>query len=215
MSKASGYVPQWVCDDLFNKSRRRLLNHLTTPQAFQYAVKHFGDDAPFIESRYLVWQTFLHKSHSLEFVDKIPSITNAEEAAEMYASHLLVEPCFESLARAIRDLRTQHGMSFQSEAPANSWYSEYLSTSHWAGLKLAVRDHYRSCVLCGQDEGKLNTHHKHYKTLGNESLFDLSLLCDGCHDGSHQFLGLRVPRVMPRAVLQVLKTEGVKWLVTG
>lgn len=40
------------------------------------------------------------------------------------------------------------------------------------------------CMKCG-NPNELNVHHKHYKTLGNEDIGDLIVLCKRCHNDEH------------------------------
>lgn len=66
-----------------------------------------------------------------------------------------------------------------------SSYSEYLYTPHWQFMKIEALEYYgRSCVLCGSTKA-LSVHHRHYRTLGNERLKDLSVLCRPCHAKHH------------------------------
>jgi 5-methylcytosine-specific restriction endonuclease McrA len=43
------------------------------------------------------------------------------------------------------------------------------------------------CAICGGNEN-LNIHHLTYKTLGNESMGDLRVLCERCHEVSHKLI---------------------------
>ena len=69
-------------------------------------------------------------------------------------------------------------------------YERYLQGSHWQEFRNYVIRLHPSCQRCrmsremalehlGQD---LNVHHRHYKTLGCESLQDVEVLCRRCHE---------------------------------
>ncbi len=45
----------------------------------------------------------------------------------------------------------------------------------WSGYK---------CENCGSKE-KLQVHHKHYKSFGDEMPWDLMVLCKACHEDIH------------------------------
>mgnify|MGYP001764851904 CR=1 FL=1 len=65
-----------------------------------------------------------------------------------------------------------------------SWhdmYREYLKSEHWHGVRkrsLARVGH--CCQRCG-DGGRLEVHHKHYRSLGRELVTDIEVLCHHCH----------------------------------
>jgi 1-aminocyclopropane-1-carboxylate deaminase/D-cysteine desulfhydrase-like pyridoxal-dependent ACC family enzyme len=61
-------------------------------------------------------------------------------------------------------------------------YNNYINSLEWQA-KAAQRkalDLY-TCQTCGATE-RLEVHHKHYRTLGNESMDDLITLCRDCHE---------------------------------
>jgi 5-methylcytosine-specific restriction endonuclease McrA len=68
-------------------------------------------------------------------------------------------------------------------------YPEYLKTDHWQSLRKRTmgRAGY-SCELCAASGVKLHVHHKHYATRGMESLEDLIVLCEPCHQKFHDKL---------------------------
>jgi hypothetical protein len=63
----------------------------------------------------------------------------------------------------------------------SSFYDEYLKSEEWAEFRkdALVAAGYR-CRRCGF-AGELDVHHKHYTTLGHESLSDVEVLCRDCH----------------------------------
>lgn len=65
-------------------------------------------------------------------------------------------------------------------------YIAYITTSpKWAALRAAVRGRCRGiCERCHSNP-MAHTHHKHYRTLYNESLADLTGLCEECHAYVH------------------------------
>jgi 5-methylcytosine-specific restriction endonuclease McrA len=64
-------------------------------------------------------------------------------------------------------------------------YTEYLKTAHWKVMSSWARQcaHYR-CETCGSQK-KLHVHHNTYDRLGEESLQDLTVLCEACHQKRH------------------------------
>lgn len=78
------------------------------------------------------------------------------------------------------------------EAKSYIWsivYKEYhkrvLKGSHWKSLKLqAIHRAGNRCQLCNA-KGRLHVHHRTYENIGNESLNDLIVLCNDCHEKFH------------------------------
>ena len=67
-------------------------------------------------------------------------------------------------------------------------YQDYLRSEHWQNVK---RRYWRSkfkkcCYVCGK-KGFLQLHHKTYKRIGKENLWDLILLCSNCHKELHEW----------------------------
>lgn len=67
----------------------------------------------------------------------------------------------------------------------NEAYQRYLDSDAWAAMRknMLERFGYR-CALCanaGPGAG-LQVHHNSYENLFNESVYDLVVLCDGCHE---------------------------------
>lgn len=72
-------------------------------------------------------------------------------------------------------------------------YSSYLKSSTWKKTKqkffqskFVMRlEGYLVCSCC-KSSTKLNVHHKTYERLGKEKLTDLVLLCEECHNKTHE-----------------------------
>ncbi len=65
-------------------------------------------------------------------------------------------------------------------------YTDYLKSDHWRSIrKLKLAQCNDACEVCGEDEVRLDIHHKNYETLGHESLDDLAALCPYCHKDVH------------------------------
>lgn len=68
-------------------------------------------------------------------------------------------------------------------------YAEYLESDHWRNIrKLKLEKTNNACEICGEDEVRLDIHHKNYETLGHESLDDLAALCPYCHSDVHEVI---------------------------
>ena len=70
-------------------------------------------------------------------------------------------------------------------------YREYLDSPAWwaaRGRAFAALGH--ACQGCGR-QGRLEVHHKHYRTLGHERPEDLMVLCKFCHEKMHRRRGRR------------------------
>lgn len=60
-------------------------------------------------------------------------------------------------------------------------YIKHLSSQYWLGLRVeALKAAKNKCQRCGQG-ARLEVHHKHYLTLGKETLADVEVLCGACH----------------------------------
>ena len=73
-------------------------------------------------------------------------------------------------------------------------YPEYLQSSYWRRVRSAMLLTYRlrcqgkPCIGSDSyfaDEQYLHVHHMHYKNKGHETLDNLRLLCDDCHQRFH------------------------------
>ena len=64
-------------------------------------------------------------------------------------------------------------------------YLYYLNSEYWQNFRLKVLEYYHyRCAYC-KSYNNLEVHHKHYKTLGNETFSDVILLCHWCHNNEH------------------------------
>lgn len=133
-----------------------------------------------------------------------------EMMLESFRSWLGCIPILESICRASRPSATGDDRGWL-DLDVAEWYEDYLATAYVSALRRRAHGHYCGCVLCGESSESLNLHHRHYRTLGAETLTDLSVLCDNCHQKSHRFLGLRVPMEPPTAVLDILRQEYDSW----
>lgn len=68
---------------------------------------------------------------------------------------------------------------FRSKKPIN--YREYIKSKEWKLKADAAkrRAGYR-CQVCNSAK-RLQAHHRHYLTLGNERPEDITVLCNDCH----------------------------------
>lgn len=65
-------------------------------------------------------------------------------------------------------------------------YAYYLRSLAWKERRAMALSHYGyQCGKCGQQANRLEVHHRHYKTVGNESVADLQVLCQPCHHDTH------------------------------
>jgi uncharacterized protein YlaI len=70
----------------------------------------------------------------------------------------------------------------------NTVYVEYLKTEHWQKQRQEAIEFWgKRCMICDSQEA-LNVHHRTYKSLGNESILDLVVLCSDCHALFHNKL---------------------------
>jgi len=62
----------------------------------------------------------------------------------------------------------------------------YYKTFHWLSFRDKVlKAKGRKCSMCGATRRIMNVHHLHYKTVGNESMDDVRVLCEQCHAKVH------------------------------
>lgn len=67
-----------------------------------------------------------------------------------------------------------------------AWYDEYLKSPAWASKRTAVlRRDQHICQGC-RERRATQVHHISYRNVGNELLFQLTSLCQQCHDRIHQ-----------------------------
>ncbi len=71
-------------------------------------------------------------------------------------------------------------------------YNAVIRSKRWKLLKQARRNLTNNrCERCGRAD-YLELHHLHYQTLGNESLEDVELLCESCHEAADEEREIRV-----------------------
>lgn len=63
-------------------------------------------------------------------------------------------------------------------------YANYLKSKHWKILRSQLIKDGVVCSHCSE-KSKLQLHHLHYNTLGNEKASDFCVLCDTCHKLFH------------------------------
>ena len=65
-------------------------------------------------------------------------------------------------------------------------YHLYIASPAWNRKRQqALRHHGNACRIC-RKTFDLQVHHKHYRTLGRESMKDLDVLCRDCHANHHE-----------------------------
>jgi len=65
-------------------------------------------------------------------------------------------------------------------------YELFWKVMEWRGIG---KGQTKRCDRCGFESGgkkKFNVHHRHYRSLGNESPEDVCLLCHSCHNEIHR-----------------------------
>ena len=75
-------------------------------------------------------------------------------------------------------------------------YHVYLQSEDWMKLRRRVleRDEYK-CHLCGNRANRV--HHLSYQNIYNEDLDDLVGVCEGCHQGIHDWQKATKQKRMP------------------
>ncbi len=71
-----------------------------------------------------------------------------------------------------------------------SYYKQHLQSDYWKQLRTTVLTLHNNTCQCCKNQFRtyaLHLHHKHYKTLGNESIKDVVLLCQDCHKIAHGY----------------------------
>ena len=64
----------------------------------------------------------------------------------------------------------------------SSEYLKHMNSRAWRDFKkTAIVAAGRKCQACGAANRVLQVHHKHYRSLGAETLADVSVLCVECH----------------------------------
>lgn len=65
-------------------------------------------------------------------------------------------------------------------------YKEYLNSEEWKLKSETKKIENPRCSLCNRKSEALHAHHRTYARLGNENSFDLTVLCNECHDLFHK-----------------------------
>ena len=70
-------------------------------------------------------------------------------------------------------------------------YHEYIKSDEWKIRRsMALADARFRCRLCNSKEKTLHVHHRTYENLGNETLADLTVLCEVCHSKFHDIVSV-------------------------
>lgn len=195
----NGYVVLWQ-PSLFKNERRRVANRLSVKQACQRALHECGSDVPSADR---VIEAWMLQAPVIELIDHIPSIQTPQQAEAAYRQHLIEAAAFESLCRSTRP--SQMELSGGGSSQASGWYAEYLMSPHWTNKRLEAHRRFGGeCRACCSTSN-LHVHHRHYRTLGDESVIrDLLLLCAVCHFGIHRDHDIRPPKAEPIGLLKGL-----------
>ncbi len=74
------------------------------------------------------------------------------------------------------------------EPVADILYGEYLRTKHWERVKKRIKYIFQNkCQLCCS-EVNLHVHHNDYRNMWHETIADVVLLCEKCHNLFHKYL---------------------------
>lgn len=66
--------------------------------------------------------------------------------------------------------------------PHSRQYRLYIQSKEWREKrKIFLSRTAPFCEKCGREFKRLEVHHKHYRTLGNERHEDVDVLCQRCH----------------------------------
>lgn len=83
-------------------------------------------------------------------------------------------------------------------------YHEYIRSGKWnRKRRKAIKAAGGRCSICGCAD-RLEVHHKHYRTLGRESLVDLLVVCQECHRNEHEADGKAMDR-FTREFIEITK----------
>lgn len=64
-------------------------------------------------------------------------------------------------------------------------YIDYMDSDHWRELRAKALALQKCCLACGKDRS-LHVHHITYREFYDCELYDLAVLCEGCHDLLHR-----------------------------
>jgi hypothetical protein len=73
-------------------------------------------------------------------------------------------------------------------------YNTYIASDEWKQKVNEAKEYYGDCcLLCGSN-AEIHVHHRHYRSLGNEDMHDLTILCDKCHYRYHFHISDKKPK---------------------
>lgn len=111
-----------------------------------------------------------------------------------------LQDCFYRGGRSSQHSREESERALLAD---HAWYHrEYLHSVEWQikRQKVLERDRY-TCQGCGSTVA-LQVHHRDYSNVGDELLFQLITLCNGCHERAHK----------PRTSWRRYEVEKRRWL---
>lgn len=98
-----------------------------------------------------------------------------------------MRPLYESMGDVgvnVRRLKTKIGMD--GKIYATDEYAEYLKSDAWKKKREQVIDERGEvCEICSKDVGVFHIHHKSYRHFKQERMYELAVLCSGCHASVH------------------------------
>lgn len=105
--------------------------------------------------------------------------------------------------KKVKGKRVQPKPSCQPRRTFFGTYHQYLESPQWAKKRRKAFKHYgKKCCRCGAT-GRLQIHHRHYRTLYRETVLDLEVLCGGCHENEHEGKVAGVTDPMTREFLAI------------
>uniref|UniRef100_A0A6M3L6M0 Putative homing endonuclease n=1 Tax=viral metagenome TaxID=1070528 RepID=A0A6M3L6M0_9ZZZZ len=85
-------------------------------------------------------------------------------------------------------------------------YDGYINSKEWKAKRRAAFLHYgKACQICGSTQ-ELSVHHLTYERLGREKMKDLQVLCNSCHENTHEGLKGRVMDKTTRAFISLVQS---------
>ena len=86
--------------------------------------------------------------------------------------------------------RRQHAIEAHTIYPKQYVWKQikqaYLYCAEWRKFAWRARMYYKhTCQRCGATNCRLDVHHLHYETIGQESIEDVTALCRVCHADEH------------------------------
>jgi 5-methylcytosine-specific restriction endonuclease McrA len=104
-----------------------------------------------------------------------------------HPAHGHVRYCQECAEPVIRRAEGHHIFNGRNDFPDR--YQQHISSVQWKSLRRKVIEQRGNrCERCGQEGASLALalHHKQYRSLGDEQLEDVELLCRECHTGADE-----------------------------